>query len=389
MKIRFKLRETSLNNFYLYCLVRVNKKPAKSAIATGIRLEKKDWDSKKQTITNDSLETEIMALNHFRNELRDTYRFLLNRNVPELLSGELLKKAFVLNEKPSITLLQAYESFFNRLEDLRKRKKIILTDLSLRTYKNRRNYVRKFLLEFHDLDYKLSLVNEPFLDSIYDYGFHIKGDKHNHLMKVLQFLKRILAYSKIKGWIPINPVELYPIRYEKGNTENYLFEHELEKIKNFPLSSEVLIKTRDLFIAQCWSGFAYNEFQSFNYEKDTFLYNKRRFISKDRQKTRENSLLPVFPEFDRILKKYNYNIPVYSNQAYNRYLKELGAIVGIDLKLTTHVARKTAGHIWLNKGVKMEAVSKMLGHKSIRTTEQLYAKVHPELVFRETKHLIL
>ena len=64
-----------------------------------------------------------------------------------------------------------------------------------------------------------------------------------------------------------------------------------------------------------------------------------------------------------------------SNQKYNEYLKEIANVCGINKNLTTHTARHTfATTVTLGNGVPMETVSKMLGHKNLRTTQH-YAKV--------------
>jgi len=66
---------------------------------------------------------------------------------------------------------------------------------------------------------------------------------------------------------------------------------------------------------------------------------------------------------------------VKSYQNYNSYLKEVGYLCGITVELSTHIARHTfATTITLDNDVPIETVSKMLGHKNIRTT-QIYAKV--------------
>ena len=68
-------------------------------------------------------------------------------------------------------------------------------------------------------------------------------------------------------------------------------------------------------------------------------------------------------------------LPVLSNQKYNEYLKEIANICGINKNMTTHTARHTfATTITLSNGVPMESVSKMLGHKNLKTTQH-YAKV--------------
>jgi site-specific recombinase XerD len=64
-----------------------------------------------------------------------------------------------------------------------------------------------------------------------------------------------------------------------------------------------------------------------------------------------------------------------SNQRMNSYLKELADLCGIKKELTFHCARHTfATTVTLTNGVPIETVSKMLGHKSLKTTQH-YAKI--------------
>ena len=59
----------------------------------------------------------------------------------------------------------------------------------------------------------------------------------------------------------------------------------------------------------------------------------------------------------------------------NDYLKEIAGILKINKNLTFHLARHTfATTVTLANGVPIESVSRMLGHRSLRTT-QIYAKV--------------
>jgi site-specific recombinase XerD len=67
-------------------------------------------------------------------------------------------------------------------------------------------------------------------------------------------------------------------------------------------------------------------------------------------------------------------LPVLSNQKMNSYLKEIGDACGISKNFTFHIARHTfATTVTLENGVPIETVSKMLGHKNLRTTQH-YAK---------------
>ena len=71
----------------------------------------------------------------------------------------------------------------------------------------------------------------------------------------------------------------------------------------------------------------------------------------------------------------------------NSYLKEIAAACNINKELTFHIARHTfATTVTLTNGVPIESVSKMLGHKNLRTTQH-YAKVLDRKVSDDMKIL--
>jgi len=59
--------------------------------------------------------------------------------------------------------------------------------------------------------------------------------------------------------------------------------------------------------------------------------------------------------------------------------REIATTCGIKRNLNTHLARHTFADIMLNSGVPLEDVSKMLGHKNIRTTQR-YCRVRKERI---------
>ncbi len=71
----------------------------------------------------------------------------------------------------------------------------------------------------------------------------------------------------------------------------------------------------------------------------------------------------------------------------NAYLKEIAAICNINKELTFHIARHTfATTVTFTNCVPIESVSKMLGHKNLRTTQH-YAKVLDRKVSEDMKVL--
>ena len=115
-----------------------------------------------------------------------------------------------------------------------------------------------------------------------------------------------------------------------------------------------------------------------------------------RQKTHTASNIPLLPIAEEILRKYENHpltadserlLPMYTNQKVNEYLKTIAETCGITKKLTFHVARHTfATTVTLGNNVSMESVSKMLGHKSIKTTQH-YAKILDKKVSEDMSSL--
>ncbi len=71
----------------------------------------------------------------------------------------------------------------------------------------------------------------------------------------------------------------------------------------------------------------------------------------------------------------NRVLPLLSNQKMNAYLHEIADICGINKQMTYHTARHTfATTVTLTNGVPIETVSKMLGHRNLKTTQH-YAKI--------------
>lgn len=78
-----------------------------------------------------------------------------------------------------------------------------------------------------------------------------------------------------------------------------------------------------------------------------------------------------------------------ANAKMNEYLKEIADRCEINKKMTFHTARHTfATTVTLTNGVPIETVSKMLGHKTLRTTQQ-YAKILDQKVAEDMKALRL
>jgi integrase/recombinase XerD len=77
---------------------------------------------------------------------------------------------------------------------------------------------------------------------------------------------------------------------------------------------------------------------------------------------------------------------VRTGQVYNRRLKEIAAAESINKVVTSHVARHTFATWALSNGMPKETVQKILGHKTISTTD-IYAKMLIEKVISDMKRM--
>ena len=148
--------------------------------------------------------------------------------------------------------------------------------------------------------------------------------------------------------------------------------------KKFP--TKRLEQVRDVFIFSCFTGLSYIDIKTLKASEICTSFDGKLWIMRHRQKTDTPVNVPLLKIPLAILKKYDGQLPkgellpVLSNQKLNSYLKEIADLCGINKNITFHMSRHTFATMCLNNGVKMENVSKMLGHTNVRTTQQ-YAKV--------------
>jgi len=210
-------------------------------------------------------------------------------------------------------------------------------------------------------------------------------------MKQLKNVKQLLNVAEEHNWLTKNPIE----KFKCGSEEPEVIPLELfevEKLWKKKLTIERLDKVRDAFVFQCFTGFAYQDI--YNLTPGHIIKvgaSKEKWLIKERGKTKITEMVPILPIVEELIEKYKndsycrmYNrfIPVNSNYRYNCYLKELSNICGIGRELNTHLARHTFADIMLNVlDFPLEDVSKMLGHKSIRTTQR-YCRIKKNRIIR-------
>jgi len=163
-----------------------------------------------------------------------------------------------------------------------------------------------------------------------------------------------------------------------------LTEHELTIMANKQFSVERLAIVRDIFLFSCFTGLAYADVKKLKRTEIIIGVDGKKWITSRRQKTDITAKIPLLPVALNMMERYNNHVqcklddhvlPVMSNQKMNAYLKEIADVCGITKTLTYHIARHTfATTVTLSNGVPLETVSKMLGHRNLKTTQH-YARI--------------
>ena len=177
----------------------------------------------------------------------------------------------------------------------------------------------------------------------------------------------------IDGLIEQNPYKFLPFHIGKGEKQyvDCVTEEQFAAIKKLKLSTPHILHARDLFLFQCYTGLAYSDLASFNYDSCEEIGGKMFYHAK-RTKTDTDFVFQLLKPALEILQKYDFKLPKMSNQRYNDYLKAIGQMVGVD-RLHTHMGRATAATLFLSKGMPINIVARVLGHTTLRQTAR-YAR---------------
>jgi site-specific recombinase XerD len=374
---RYKL--TSEKKSPLFLRISVNGKRVEIALKRTISPDL--WDNKRQCVKGRSLEAQSIneQIRVFKRRAHDIYVSFLEKD--EFVSAEKLKNLFLGVNTGRKTLVQAF-SYHNE-----KMYAQVGKEYALGTYKRYETclkLIKEFLSNYLKKDdIYLEDINLQFVTE-FDYYLRVNRNCNNNTtVKYLKNFKKIINLSRSLDWLSHDPFLNYKVKLDTVNRE-ILTQHEIELMFDKCFSIKRLEEIKDIFLFCCFTGLAYSDVKKLTQENVFKGIDGNNWIHVHRTKTNVPSRIPILPIARSILEKYesypqcNINktlLPVPSNQKFNAYLKEIADCVGINKNLTTHIARHTfATTITLNNKVPIESVSKMLGHRSIKTTEH-YSKV--------------
>lgn len=357
MRFVFDRKHVATRNKKGLVQIEVSSEGKRKWIGTSVKLYADQWNEKKKVVNSvHSIQLNAM-LDGMMSKLND---FILDlfRNDQQFDFEKL--NAFLEKSNHSDSFIDFVRT---RIEDR--------TDIEESTRKQHRTLLQS-LEKFGKLNYMDDLTKANI--TLYDEFLHQQEISQPTIYNYHKRLKRYLHEAMKFGLLNEDPY--VGLHFERGRFEKrkYLTEEELKMIRTCKINMPSIDRIRDLFLFQCFTGLAYADFEKFNFEKDVEERNGKYIVSDRRKKTNEDYKIVLLTPAIEILKKYDYKLPIISNQKYNVSLKVVAQYAGIDKNITTHMGRHTFAVFALNNGVPIEIVAKMLGHTNIRTT-QVYAKV--------------
>ncbi len=364
------------------------------------------WDDKKQTVksrftfTDDFTEQQGRELTKNLSELRSHILGEIAKDLEHAMTKTRLEKIIYSFHHPrSLTTgrrvrtresLGDYIARFTREMEEGTRLNIHKLRYGPSTIKNYKGFVVQFdeyckakrkQFDFADIDLK-------FYDDFVAW-FTAKNYSVNTIGRHVKELKIIMRAAREEGLHDNGAIESRKFRVLTADVENiYLTESEIRAIAALDLSKNWHKDVaRDIFLVGCYTAQRFSDYSTINEGNIRTLENGQQVIDLKQQKTGNHVVIPVRPELQAILEKYDNRLPRTYEQKVNHLIKEIAREAGITEKVEvsyiengekksrlvekcdlvkTHTARRSGATNMYLAGIPTIAIMKVTGHKTER-----------------------
>jgi len=377
----------------ILCRITIDGKSA--AITTGEECNPSEWNAK-QGLTTDRKTNQ--RLHEFRELVEKTYRDIVRDGV---VSVELVKNRLQGIATHPTTLLAMSRAELQAVKESIGRSRAEGTYLNLsHSDRNLREFVKDKGLQ----DISISTITEDLFEE-YRFFFKKRGLKGTTINNYLCWLSRLMFRAVSQRIIRYNPFE--HAKYEKEeNKIRFLQKSEILKLMAMKMNDSEAELARLMFVFSCFTGLAIADMEHLLYNHIQTAADGRKYIRKERQKTKVEFIVPLHPIAEAIIRhcweeqeindgqqtvKEKGETLIFprecSRSVIDTKLSIVGKACGIKERLSFHMARHTFGTMSLSAGIPIESIAKMMGHASISST-QIYAQVTDKKISEDMDRLI-
>lgn len=192
---------------------------------------------------------------------------------------------------------------------------------------------------------------------------------------MFQKLRSLFSQALRKGLIARNPAADVDGFSDENKPREYLTIEELTRLTSTPMPDKA---SCEMFLFSCLTGMRWSDIMRMRWSEVQRLGGRTRIVFTQ-QKTGNREWLDITEQAAELLGERGNDDDVVFDKIRTRHMvsanvKAWCAVAGIKKHISFHCGRHTFAVMMLTLGVDLYTVSKLMGHRSIETT-QIYAKI--------------
>ncbi len=380
MKFNLYLKDKKAKNTLLFFYISESGERIK--ISLGVTIPVAYWDSKRNEVKSSYPDYKLIndLIQNLTNKIKERF-FELKALYPDYLLKELKEE---YDKDLKFEKNKVGDSFNGLMNLFNLYIEYISESKSKNTLKNIKA-VKKHLINFNkNYPLNISKIDKYFVDVFLKY-FISNNLGNNYFFNVVKRIKTVLNWGlerNLHDSINFKQISFSNFIIGKDEIETFsLSIDEFRRIENLELDEEHLIHIRDVFVFACLTGQRYTDYKN-NLHRDNIDGD---FWNMKQDKTNSIINIPLNSKAVSILEKYDYNLPIVSNQRTNTNLKIIGRLAKIDKPVTKirkigskivktikpkfeflsfHDSRRTFITISDELGINPEIIRQISGHKT-------------------------
>ena len=364
-----------------------NQEKKKFVYSTQKAILPKYWnfDAKRPNKVGKNVSENQAAISKRIRDFEDAFHKIKSRS--EL--GELSFDSITLKENfdkvfERVTKVSSFFEVYDKFTD----EKIKLKEWKYATVKRYKN-IRNLLQEFEEVaNYKLTFgkINKKFFTEFTDFCYEYKNHYTNTFSRNVGLFKTFMFWSLKNDYAYNDTFKEFKKPQRVLTREEVLSLNELKQLYQFDCGNTHLEKVKDSFVFQCLTGMRYGELKLIN--RRIITPDNCILLKEEKSSSKPVRLIPMSETALSILHKYDYELPLISNQKQNDAIKVVIKKFGLGHKveysrtkgvnqetfikhfyerISTHTARRSFITIMRNQHIADKTIMSISGHTDIKS----------------------
>ena len=232
-------------------------------------------------------------------------------------------------------------------------------------------------------DIVIDELEKSFIEDYYTWMIGTNGCASSTAFNRVNTLKWLMYIAQEKGWLRVHPFVSFECQPEYKR-RSFLTEEELQRLIHVELKYKRQRAMRDMFLFMCFTGLAYADLRAITYDNIHTDSDGGTWLMGNRIKTGVAYVVKLLPIAIELIEKYrdadekkdspDCVFPVGEYNTMFLSLRIIGKKCDCHTEVTPHIGRHTFAVLAILKGMPLETLQKVLGHKSILST-QIYAEL--------------